>query len=237
MDVQSPENGSWSGTYSLEDWLPRNDLEYVRSSEHCNGRLQIMRWICMAVLLLPGLGCGSKPNLLPDAVPCKFTLLAIDGTPLGDQIRVADRDGLVGVFVEIDVASVSLDHFDLAGRPIHEPNCWELDLCIVDRNSDKDKLRPVASLIYDDPAIRTMYPETLSDLIPQSARPESFSSEKYGVIRYFGSVNVRGIHRITGPHEFALRLFPTADKNMAIPVTRLMGVPVPLHYFHAEFQE
>ena len=190
----------------------------------------------MAVLLLPGLGCGSKPNLLPDAVPCKFTLLAIDGTPLDEQIRVADRDGFVGVFVELEPASISFDDIDLAGRQIQEPESWELDLCLVDRNSDKEKLRPLAALIYDNPAISAIYPESMRDFMPQSARPESFSSENSEVMRYFGSVNVRSIRRIAGPHEFVLRLFPTADKNMAIPVTRLMGVPVPLLYFHAEFQ-
>ncbi len=196
----------------------------------------MIRWTGVTVLLLLGLGCSSEPNLLPEAAPCKFMLLAIDGTPLGEQIQVADGDGQVAVFVELEVASLSLDKFDLAGRPIQEPRLWELDLCIVDRNSEKDKLHPVASLIFDDPSIRTMNLQVSSDLIPQSARPESFASEKAGVMRYFGSLNVAGIHHVTGRHEFALRLFPTADKIMAMPVTRLMGSPVPLHYFHAEFQ-
>ena len=195
-----------------------------------------MRWIYMATLLFVGFGCTSKPDPFPDVMPCKFTLLAIDGTPLDEQIRVADRDGFVGVFVELEAASISLDDIDLAGRKSQEPEYWELDLCLVDRNSVEEKLRPVAALIYDNPAISAIYPETMRDFMPQSARPESFSSENSEVMRYFGSVNVRSIHRIAGPHEFVLRLFPTADKNMAIPVTRLMGVPVPLLYFHAEFQ-
>ncbi len=196
----------------------------------------MMRWSCVAVLLLAVCGCSSKPNQLQDAIPCKFTLLAIDGTPLPDQVRVADGDGIVCVFVELEVASISLDEIDLAGRSIHDPTFWTLDLCIVNRNSENEKLQSVASLIYDDPAISAMSPEQFRDLIPQSARPEGFRSEKSGVVRYFGSVLIRGNRGITGRQEFVLRLFPTADKMTAIPTSRSMGVPVPLQYFHAEFQ-
>ncbi len=195
-----------------------------------------MRWTCMAVFLFVAFGCSSKPNQLPDVVPCKFALLANDGTPLADQILVADSDGQVAVFVELEAASISLDHLDLAGRQIEEPKHWELDLCVVDRSSENEKLRPVASLIFDDPAIGAMYPAAVKELIPQFQRPESFSSDNPAVTRYFGSVNVRGIRNITGPREFVLRLFPSPDKIRAIPVTRMMGMPVFLQYFHAEFQ-
>lgn len=196
----------------------------------------MMRGTCVAVLLLAACGCGSKPNPLEEAVPCKFTLVAIDGTPIPDQVLVADGEGIVRVFVELEVASIALDEIDLAGRPIHEPKFWQLDLCIVDRNSENEKLKPVASLIYDDPVFSTMDPEEVRDLIPQSARPEGFRSEKPGVMRYFGSVIIRSIRGITGRREFVLRLFPTADKMTAIPISRSMGIPVPLQYFHAEFQ-
>ncbi len=192
-----------------------------------------MRVPLLCSVFLTTLGCGAKPPAVQPPLPCTVRIMALDGSPFGEHPRSPGVNGLVPIFVELEIESVHLEGIDLAGRTVQERQHWHLDVCIVDQVGPTEQLQMQVFLQYDDPEIQSFVPEELRQQSAVTARPETFNSRHANVAYFFGFIDSS---KLVGPKRMLLRLFPTADKRTAIPTSCSWGVPVPLQYFDAEFR-